>query len=1039
MKKKTWHSSRNKILIISALIFNGIMSVSAQFTNLQNRDSIFYDDIRKLIRLGQFDNAIDLLSSENSSHLQQDDYSKSIKILQLSAKCYYFKGDYTKSYSLIDVALFLFNPKTERDSILYASLLSDFAYYNYKTSKMEKAVELEKESMAITEIVEGKECPNYAKSLAHLCDFYGDLGNYDSSISSGEKALDILKSTIGVNNEYYERASTMMSYNYLNTGEFNRSIELLKPTIELCIKIHGNNHPNLALLYTHLSYALCVNGSYHSAINYGNLAIDIYERINNVHPDYAYVLNNQSLNYYYIGDLPKACKLMQQALDIRKTMYGIQHPYYLRSLGNMGSLYMKLGDYVNANKFINEGLFLCEIVSGKNLQYGDFLHYMSNLNSDEENYNKAFEYQYQHLDIVKKFCGENHADYLYSLESLAELHFKVKEYDDAIKIIRQALTVGNRIYHGSSHVDLVSPLLSLSKYLRHRGNLKEAMSTAKEAKKVALETVGDDSQEYFSALIEIIRCRNLENNIDVDEICEYDNSERGKLLSNISRLSTNQRKYFWSINNSWFLNELPILASKYNKMELNRLLFNNIITTKGILLSSNIEISKLLERTGSKEVMDRYDEFRNCQDQLSYLLKLPIQDRFLNVDSLRYVSNQLESYLIDKCQEYGNYTHNLSSTWQDVQHELKDGDLMVEFFAFQDADSVKQYAALTLDNKDKAPHFYNLFKEIELRSLDSKQLYYSTDLYNILWGKITKELKNKSRIYFSPCEGLYDIAIESLPVDSTHYISDLYDMYRLTSSRVILNKTSIPKSGNAVVFGGLNYTISSDEVLKQKRFSYLPGTKVEAEDVAEKLSQGNYKVSLITDNLGTESSFKSISGAELDLLHIATHGFYLNKDYQSTRQNKLEFLYVSNDSQSMEEEKAMSRSGLVFAGVNNFFNVGDSTKNANEDGFLTAVEISNLDLSRVKLVVLSACQTGLGDESGTEIYGLQRGFKLAGAKSIMMSLWKVDDYATQLLMESFYKSLMNEESPVLALKKAKMAVRKTYPSPRYWAPFIIVD
>ena len=112
--------------------------------------------------------------------------------------------------------------------------------------------------------------------------------------------------------------------------------------------------------------------------------------------------------------------------------------------------------------------------------------------------------------------------------------------------------------------------------------------------------------------------------------------------------------------------------------------------------------------------MDRYDEFRNCQDQLSYLLKLPIQDRFLNVDSLRYVSNQLESYLIDKCQEYGNYTHNLSSTWQDVQHELKDGDLMVEFFAFQDADSVKQYAALTLDNKDKAPHFYNLFKEIEL-------------------------------------------------------------------------------------------------------------------------------------------------------------------------------------------------------------------------------------------------------------------------------------------------------------------------------------
>ena len=153
------------------------------------------------------------------------------------------------------------------------------------------------------------------------------------------------------------------------------------------------------------------------------------------------------------------------------------------------------------------------------------------------------------------------------------------------------------------------------------------------------------------------------------------------------------------------------------------------------------------------------------------------------------------------------------------------------------------------------------------------------------------------------------------------------------------------------------------------------------------------------------------------------------------------FLQADTRSSTLEDT-GMARSGLLLAGANTSLRGAQLPPDA-EDGILTAEEISHLDFRNMDLVVMSACQTGLGDISGDGVFGLQRGFKKAGANSLLMSLWKVDDTATRLLMDEFYKNLTAGKNKHDAFMSAQQFLRTTdngkFSDPRFWAAFILLD
>ena len=192
------------------------------------------------------------------------------------------------------------------------------------------------------------------------------------------------------------------------------------------------------------------------------------------------------------------------------------------------------------------------------------------------------------------------------------------------------------------------------------------------------------------------------------------------------------------------------------------------------------------------------------------------------------------------------------------------------------------------------------------------------------------------------------------------------------------------------------------------------------------MEDAHYEKTLNTGDKGTEASFKALSGQRRSIIHVATHGFYWTGDEAEKLGRFLgrqELIADGNDTR-VKEDKSLSRSGLLFSGANNALRQGYRKAQGVDDGILTSREIAGMDLRGTDLVVLSACQTGLGEVSGEGVFGLQRGFKKAGANALLMSLWKVNDEATSMLMSEFYKNRLTKGLDLQhSLLEAQKAVR----------------
>ena len=220
---------------------------------------------------------------------------------------------------------------------------------------------------------------------------------------------------------------------------------------------------------------------------------------------------------------------------------------------------------------------------------------------------------------------------------------------------------------------------------------------------------------------------------------------------------------------------------------------------------------------------------------------------------------------------------------------------------------------------------------------------------------------------------------------------------------------------------------------------YLQGTEEEANAISDILFMQNVDVDVYQHERGSEEAFKALSRSGVVLWHVATHGFTLSEDVAKSNRQDLAYLGMSEESVH-EADNSLCYAGLLMAGANNTLN-GTGMPEKMENGILTAREIASMDLSDLQLVVLSACQTGLGQLRDDGVFGLQRGFKKAGARTLLMSLWSVDDQATQTMMTAFYEELATGAPRGVAFHRAQNRLRADarFASPIYWASFIMLD
>ena len=652
------------------------------------------------------------------------------------------------------------------------------------------------------------------------------------------------------------------------------------------------------------------------------------------------------------------------------------------------------------------------------------------------------------------------AQQLYVLRASCRATFK--DYENALKDYR---TIDELLAtkYGEDDGDRVR-LLPLMGGIEHK--LKQYNKSEVLYKKYAdrIKTLyGETHTDYINALGYLANAEGFAGHIEL--ACSDYTSSVNKLKEQIRLrlpyLNTAEREGYWKQVSELIQNMTPFaLEAKEYQTPFTEACYDGLVLSKAFLLGTERSTYDIIKRYGTEEDKRVFSQIASMQAKLREWENEGLS-RTDSILALTSKVRQMESHLSERCRSYGDMTTFMRIGYKEIKDKLKDGDMLIDFTDYLSESRGRVYAAYLVNNKQENPLLMKLFAESKIDSMGVKyperyyEKPYAETMLNLLWEPFKEKVAEGATVYYVPSQLLFQIALESIPMEDGSLLGEHYHFVRLSSARELVNLNQkfntdmAARNPNAVLYGGLLYDLEANDweaeakkydvssllavrgdiVRGDSVFRILPGSKKEVDAIGQILKSHRLTVESFTGKRGTEESFLSMSGKAPEILHVATHGFYYTPD----EAQKVDYLRGYKD--------AMSLSGLVMSGGNAAWR-GRELPNGVLGGILTASNIARLDLSHTELVVLSACESGKGKATAEGLYGLQRAFKKAGVKTMVMSLWNVSDVVGTEFMNMFYENLFdkdNHQDKRKAFEKAKMAIRKKYPKPYYWACFVMMD
>lgn len=630
-------------------------------------------------------------------------------------------------------------------------------------------------------------------------------------------------------------------------------------------------------------------------------------------------------------------------------------------------------------------------------------------------------------------------------------------------------------------IEELKTLINLGDLYRENGKYYEAKTYYAQAIKKIEEDNTQSIENKMSIISRMIAIsQHLNNSEDMWRYTEKFYTYCQSIYDNNLRFLT-QKEQEYIISTVGYPASWPTscLAIYPNQKKISGKVYDTVLYSTGIQLRSQRLLQQAITQSKDKELISMANKLKKLQSEQKIEIPsaLPNQSHsnngfnfqeakaintYLNeVAKKRNEISTLERQIIEQATPYLKAISK-DISWTQIRDRLQPSEAAIEFIIAE-----KDIMALVVKPGCESPIPVTLTNIDTLKaailSLNTKspaatarKLYNnpSINLYSMLWQPLEKELKGVSKVYYATQGMLYSIAFAAISTPDGKYLSDRYDLCPLTSTAEIVKeqKEQLPQS--VVAMGNIYYTDKqrqqvaagdingarggeedvtiddfSDRGAKRYHFKYLPFTKKEIEDLSSIIK--NRQLTLEEGTEATEQNLRNLLDKKPDVIHLATHGFFIAK---SDEARKVPFF--QHYSQAIEN--SMQRAGIALAGAEDTWTGVQHPEEAN-DGILTANEVAQMDLNGTQLVTLSACETALGDYSFEGVFGLPRGFKQAGVKSLLVSLWSVNDKSTSLLMSSFYRYWMQGETKQQAFKHAVNDVRKDYPEPFYWAPFVLLD
>lgn len=687
----------------------------------------------------------------------------------------------------------------------------------------------------------------------------------------------------------------------------------------------------------------------------------------------------------------------------------------------------------------------------------EVLHSLSQCQSDKQ---KEFELLVSAYKASEEYWGESHHKTLELKFKVGQCYASMGYESDGLYYMFSAIDSLESKWEGYETIELQRQYY---KYLLKRRLYEGIMN--EEIK--YLDNMNRPLDDILTSYVNIMEAF-VYSDYDVSDynkhICFVDTLQRrvGEHIHLNYLFSEQSKKLNSSSYNKWHHYVLPQLAFYKQDNFINCFLYNSRLQVNNMQVNYEIEFRNRLQQSDDS-IQRKYKTYIFEKNILQKLNEdFDNKNKISQIRSVQDDIKKLEKELLQYYQEQESQKKDIH--WEQIRDGLSLNDIAIEFVEFPDTTGMFRYIALTVKNNSEFPRLIPLFKMDELGNYSNDSI-----LYHAIWKPLEEELVGINKVYFSTSGKLNYLPIENLLMADGRVLSDQYELYRLSSTAEIVSQQKKREYHSAALYGGIKYEASNnftfqkapgnqlfthrsfvsrslpDSMLTRGGFDNLEESLLEVKDIKNSLVQGKISVQLLTDSIGTEQSLKNMSGQEINILHFATHGMYMYPEDAEQKRSANNFKFISTreaDTHYTSEDKALTRSFLVMAGGNKLLHK-DVISDEDDDGILTALEISLLDFRNLELVVLSACQSGLGDTSVDGVVGLQRGFKKAGANTILMSLDKVDDEATRILMVDFYKNLMSGKTKLQSLNNAQRHLRQVengkYDKPEYWASFIMLD
>lgn len=917
-------------------------------------------------------------------------------------------------------------------------------------------------------------CPfaTQVDSLIQVSRAYTTEWELDTAYQVSAQAELLARTRCGENTPAYGAACFNEGRVRYFAGEYDEAIPWYQQSLDIRATTLGKDHIEYGKSLNNLAIVYDLQGRYEAAEPLYLEAMALRKlALGRESGAYGNVLNNLATMYTSMGRFEEAEQLLYEALDIRKEVEGEESLAYAASLQNLGELYYQLSQGEIAERYLLRAKAIyIQNDTQESADYHKLISAIGNLYFDSDQPERALNNYQKVTALGKSLYGVDHIQHARDLNRLALANVSLQQYKKAENLFLRSLELldSTSLYYAFHAHNLTDLFIATKQY-------EKALQWQKKVNQLLDNWLTPDHPRKLRNLRQGVPLKWLSGGPEqaVGSLGELGDNEK-KRLNSISRHMT-EREMIEHIKDLRFARDYQFSLAQFLP-EYASSCYDEALFHKGYILQSSQRARHLGLRDST--LNGSYKILLALHRRLAAQYALPRDEQYEArklEEEIRRLEKQLRRQSSDLAEAWEQ------PTWQNIQAVLSSEEAVIEFVHYTQCNPICSdtiiYAALLLTPEMTTPRLIPLCTESQLKSLlikedgellEPNELYAAArngeQLYKLLWRGIQEAIEElvipPTVVYYANSGLLHRLQIGAIPLPKRDVLSDQFHLHQLGSTRQLLLRKSqrrVRSNGlTALLYGGVEYQLDTNKAMTKAvrdidfrvnqvtegvrgsatndNWSPLPWTEVEVVLAEEILSTKGYTTRLEVGNYATENFLKqrldfSNDNLSPKVLHLATHA-YFSAEVQLEGRNGF-----------MSSREPLMRSGLVLAGANYAWKNGRPFKIGQEDGILTALELSQLNLENTDLIILSACETGLGDIKDDEgVFGLQRACKIAGAEFVMMSLWQISDFQTQAFMNVFYQYWLEDEMTIPdAFHNAQSEMRRQFPNPQAWAGMILLE